>query len=437
MNVFWTELDPPAPEKYVRDPLGLQNMAEMLAEAIIPGITSRTVKVRYYSLLCWGLNLIERNKGELQVPEYAWDNTVEGYLMTFEKILVLSIVAHYSGKANVPDEEKPLLGIESADDMFKLGGSKFDLGSKYKLLINQRFQGCIGAYRTSLTETSLIQESTLRVTENGRELSAALRYNGRIEKLVCEALRKKELGLHALKVLERVFSLNPERMTKQETKILDARIRLANPTRAAAFAGFVSMGGLEDLSVIEATLTATHIDREFREKLALIRAFEYFSLGVGRLFELALNDLEKGAPTAVKERSSVDSTGILGKIREGSDCDAHVCLISLENVANEIKARLIPYLGSENSTYAKGLSDFVQHVITAVESQLPAQKKVDELIQVLVARHRSIKGTWSWIFPDDSGRLKAVKPNIDFRPAHSYRISSVRSLRRELSVKHI
>ncbi len=62
--LFWTERDDLENDKTSsRDPLGIETFAGQLAELILPGLTTITLRVRYLTIICLWLRVI---KEELQ-----------------------------------------------------------------------------------------------------------------------------------------------------------------------------------------------------------------------------------------------------------------------------------------------------------------------------------------------------------------------------------
>ena len=443
VEIFWTEWNPAEEEEYTVDPLGLQNYAEILADQILPGITSRTRKPRYYSFICWCLQLIEENEAKLGISEFNRVLDVDTKLMALEKLLVLSIVAYYNsiGK-DVPDEEKPLLGIDKASAYFQHGKKLFSLGKDYNFLKNQRFLGCFGAYKTSLEKLGFMDLATYAATKfdelSGEQLARVFCNRNEIKRIAIKALVKGEIRLEELVKLGKHFSLTSTAMNAHEKNIISSRLKEKYSARAETFELFENALGETDIETIENVFGGSPKGHEeILKKLEIIKVYEYFSLAVSAIFESMLLILQQGKRLSDLYLSGTKlGTNAKGLFREllkfnPNELDLSVQLLS--HIADELQKKLIPYMLSNDNEYMRSLSSFITEVCRIMSSSASSSEKVAELLKVIVERHRKLKGSWTWIAENPmTHELNLNKSSWKVPKHHSYRIDSLKQLTDEL-----
>ena len=434
LKILWTEWDPVKEEEYTVDPLGLQNFAEILADRILPGLTSRTRKPRYYSFLCWCLQLIEENDEKLAISEFDRISHIEKGLMTLEKLLVLSIVAYYNSKrVDVPDDEKPLLGINKAKTYFGQAGRSFKLD--YPFLQNQRFLGCFGAYKTSLETLGFMDPATYTTTkfeEGGRELAKAFCNRLGVKRIVIRALTKRKIRIKELERIGNLFRLSSIR--RREKQIISARLRQKYSTRTETFKLFENMQGKNEIEMIENVLENNPQGHDrLVEILKTIRVYEYFSSAVSTIFESILLILQEGKKLSdlllSEMKFELDDKGLFYELMNGNPKRLDLSIQLLSQIADELK-RLIECILLDDNEYTRSLSSFIDEVRRA---SLSSSNKIDALGKILLERHRNLKGPWAWIAEDPmTHELGLNRSSWTVPLVHSYRIQSLKQLANEL-----
>jgi hypothetical protein len=437
-NVFWTEFNPIKEEEYSVDPLGLQNYSEVLAEKILPGITSRTRKPRYFSFLCWCLQVIEKNSGTLGVRQFGKVEDTEIKLMQLEKLFVLSIIAYYGSKGtSVPNNEKPLLGIEKASSYFQLGTKTFSLGNDYEFLKNQRFLGCFGAYKTALGKIGFMDLSTYETTKDGdssgENLANAFCRKKEIERIAVKSIRLGKIEREELVKLGKNFLLSPQAMSEREKNIFYCRLKEKYSIRSQTFGLFENEDGVDDLELVGNVLEKKiKVSAELAKILELIRIYEYFSIAVASIFELALHTLQQG-----KDLSELQVDQCIAKLKtpeslvnylrkDNRSIEPSLCL--LQSINNQLITILIPAISEDESEYAKSLCIFVNDVYSAVTTS-----DIADLVNVIIRRHVQLKDRWSWIANNTLTNKLCINTSRSMKvpKLHSYRLESLKQLASE------
>lgn len=147
-----------------RDPLGLQAHAMRQADGLLPGLNVFTSRARYYSFLCWALQLAQRAAPRPAHLDRAL--RLERLLVLCEAILhaddpfACSYVGRRRGRRFVAE---------------RAGTGLWELPTK--ILKNQVSNGALRLYRTSLANLGLIEEDDLeeglglRLTDRGQKLA--------------------------------------------------------------------------------------------------------------------------------------------------------------------------------------------------------------------------------------------------------------------------
>lgn len=147
------------------DPLGFFTYATRLADQWLPGITTRTRRARYYSMVCGGLLLIEDEfKDELRRAEQR-DEEITRLFMRWERLW-----ATWNGaiEADAPG----MIGRNKVSPLFK--ENTFQPRTlDYSFIQRQPDLGALGSYRSSLEATRLLREDCLDLTTpDGKRLGA-------------------------------------------------------------------------------------------------------------------------------------------------------------------------------------------------------------------------------------------------------------------------
>lgn len=162
--VRWTAFNPLERGATNEDPLGFYAYAMRLAEEWLPGITTRTRRIRYYSMVCGGLQLIETELGGLVREAADRDAERLRLFMRWERLWV-------AWNAAVDGQDaRGLIGRTKVTPLFRNG--HFSSASlDYPFIQRQPDLGALGSYRTSLESFGLLREGVTELTVAGDRLA--------------------------------------------------------------------------------------------------------------------------------------------------------------------------------------------------------------------------------------------------------------------------
>ena len=459
LPVFWTSYDPGVDyDRSIVDPLGFQSFAETLANSVFPSLTSRTDRIRYYSLICWGLKVIADNRSELLVGAVNPQQGIEDRLMAMEKLFVLAAVIYYNGK--LPQEsERRLLGSSKAlnylNDIRLRKGTVFKLNDQdYRFLVNQRSQGSFGAYKTSLIGFKLldIQDYNLLGDENfrGIALASSLMSSGKarqLSRIVVRALLKGMITEYSLSRIGASFCLDPRRASEPEVDKIDQILRSSNPILRASMKA-VSLDLHEELvemEVVSRILARGLAKQDLLESLLLIRDYEYFCTGIAAILDHWVVCLRKGVSLPLGEvATKLDPLEIYKSIissDEANNSELGMQLLeiirpSLTGLSNRMVTIFENSVGTlDTSSYVDQLCLFINEISAIIEGNSPINSRLKDVREALLRRHNSLKGPYSWIV-DEKGNRIPNRPDGDRAVNRFYRIITARSLLRDLDAAY-
>lgn len=144
------------------DPLGFFTYATRLANEWLPGITTRTRRARYYSMICGGLYLIEETFKDQIRSASNRDEEAAKFFMRWERLW-----AAWNGAVNA--EETGMIGRNKVSDLFD--DDYFIVRNiDYPFIQRQSDLGALGSYRTSLEAMGFLLADRLELTFEGKKL---------------------------------------------------------------------------------------------------------------------------------------------------------------------------------------------------------------------------------------------------------------------------
>ncbi|MBU4201394.1 MAG: hypothetical protein KKG09_04600 [Verrucomicrobia bacterium] len=144
------------------DPLGFFTYATRLADEWLPGITTRTRRARYYSMICGGLYLIEEGFKDLIRNSPNRDEETAKFFMRWERIW-----AAWNGAVDAAGTG--MIGKNKISNLFD--DDYFTVRNiDYPFIQRQSDLGALGSYRTSLEAMGFLLANSLELTFEGKIL---------------------------------------------------------------------------------------------------------------------------------------------------------------------------------------------------------------------------------------------------------------------------
>jgi hypothetical protein len=282
-RLYWTSYAEVEGDLGPADPLRFDMYTQRLGNILLPGITNRTERVRYLSMVCAGLVATQRSGATVREVRRAFLPFERGWALAMtlaaQGQIKLGGEAAHGGRGLKPEYR----GLRGANRVLRhyrtLGGKDAIKPAGYLLLQGQDSQGGLGAYLVTLRQFGFVRPDTLAVTKLGRELARAFEPKN---------TRKIHLGM-----------LRDERaVARRDLTRLGEHLILGRPTneerrivRDAIFGNQRSIAG-EVLRRIDAAnpTAATSADR-----LAAIADANGDDLGRAAAFAVAFDPLRIGA----------------------------------------------------------------------------------------------------------------------------------------------
>jgi hypothetical protein len=181
-RLYWTAFAELEGDSGPADPLRFDMYTRRLGNILLPGITNRTERVRYLSMVCAGLVATQRPGSSVRESRKAF--------LSFERGWALAMTLAAGGKLKLGGQQvgagrglKPeFRGLRGANRVLRryreLEGVDAIKPSAYVLLQGQDAQGGLGAYLVTLREFGFVHPETLAVTTLGRALAEAFAPTG-------------------------------------------------------------------------------------------------------------------------------------------------------------------------------------------------------------------------------------------------------------------
>jgi hypothetical protein len=177
-RVYWTAYTDPEGNSEPSDPLRFDMYAQRLGNLLLPGITNRTERLRYLSMVCAGIAVTTRGRDRTLRQQRAT-------FLPFERGWALAMTIGAGGDLKWrpnPTVAQPTLrpqfrGLRGVNRVLAhyrgLKDGKPVRPTVYTLLKAQDAQGGLGAYLVTLRQFGFVQPDSLTLTAAGRALADA------------------------------------------------------------------------------------------------------------------------------------------------------------------------------------------------------------------------------------------------------------------------
>lgn len=178
-GIYWTAYADLEGDSGPTDPLRFDMYAQRLGNLLVPGITNRTARARYLSMVCAGIATTSSPGATVRQARRAF--------LPFERGWALAMTAWAGGQLKRSDGGGRGLrpeydGLRGANRVLRhyrtLEGRDSMKPADYVLLQGQDSQGGLGAYLVTLREFGFVHPESLKLTATGQELAAAFRPKG-------------------------------------------------------------------------------------------------------------------------------------------------------------------------------------------------------------------------------------------------------------------
>jgi hypothetical protein len=178
--IYWTAYTDLEGDSAPTDPLRFDMYTQRLGNILLPGITNRTERLRYLSMVCAGLAQTIRG-GSVREQRKAFLPFERGWVlaMTLSVDGRLKIGGDGPGQRGLRPEFRGLRGANRVLAHFRTLGDRPRVRPPgYTLLQAQDAQGGLGAYLITLREFGFVHPESLALTAPGRELAASFSARG-------------------------------------------------------------------------------------------------------------------------------------------------------------------------------------------------------------------------------------------------------------------
>jgi hypothetical protein len=183
--IYWSAYSSPEGSSQPTDPLRFDMYTQRLGNLMLPGITNRTQRLRYMSMVCAGIASTRGVGGDsLRERRRAF--------LPFERGWALAQTMSVDGRLKSRDEgDRPSLkpefrGLRGANRVLShyrgLRDGATAYPNRYVLLKSQDAQGGLGAYLVTLREFGFVHDGSLELTDLGKELASRF-FSGRRSRL--------------------------------------------------------------------------------------------------------------------------------------------------------------------------------------------------------------------------------------------------------------
>lgn len=157
------------------DPLHFEMYVRRLGDLLLPGLTSRTQRLRYLSMICAGIEVTGQGR-TVRERRRAFLPFERGWALAMTIAMNGELQGPSSGRGRPPlkPEFRGFMGSRRVLAHFaKIRGRLETPPSDYVLLSSQESQGALGSYLVALCEFGFVHRDSLRLTARGQELARA------------------------------------------------------------------------------------------------------------------------------------------------------------------------------------------------------------------------------------------------------------------------
>lgn len=417
-SVAWSKHDPLEEGSANEDPLGFYAYALRLADEWLPGITTRTRRARYYSLVCAGLKLIEEELGDLVRRSANRDEERSRLILRWERLWALAF------SVATPGAVTGFIGrkiIEPWRGELRVRTRSVD----FPFIARQGDLGPLGAYKSSLEDLGLIRPGVLELTPDGERLARMTwaAASSRDWRRSAQALRTGRLCFPpAHSALTRfgermgLIAIGSDERSFLRSRFFESDGRHARRSQVLAFLKGRRLGEKSEVEVLKVAArrvlrggSGSDLERRAAAILgteqlrsALVRALQVFR-------EQLLSSGGAGRPDNLR-----DTDGLLRQVREA-------------------KSSFLRFAAGEFGHLFNGFAGFAKSLDTKVTSILVAQ---------LLERHREAmrqRRTPVWFHPAGRNRweldISVAKPADQENRPYSYRTENLKGLAKDVGVR--
>ena len=183
-HIYWTAWSPAEGDSSPVDPLRFETYAERLGNHLVPGVSNRVQRVRYFSMVCAGIKAAADDVGTTTSGR-EHTRRVRARFTRYEAAWAFAQVAALgrdikelpegSHQPRLRDEFRGFRGANRALSFWQrtIDHTHVNARRDYRLLQAQEAQGGLGAYLVSLRSYGFVHPDRLDVTAAGNQLAAA------------------------------------------------------------------------------------------------------------------------------------------------------------------------------------------------------------------------------------------------------------------------
>lgn len=180
--LYWTSFAELEGDSGPADPLRFDMYTQRVGNILLPGITNRTERVRYLSMVCAGLVETQRGGASVRETRRAFLPFERGWALAMTLAaggMIKRSTGHPDGGRGLKPEFRGLRGANRVLRYYRtLDGVDAIKPAGYILLQGQESQGGFGAYLVTLREFGFVHPDSLTVTALGRALAQAFAPKG-------------------------------------------------------------------------------------------------------------------------------------------------------------------------------------------------------------------------------------------------------------------
>ena len=313
-RIYWTAYTQPEGDSDPVDPLRFDMYAQRLGNVLLPGITNRVERLRYFGMVCAGLALTRPDRFTSNPREHVrlWKQR----FLPYEAAWALSNLVAVDGdiKDGPPLFERPRLkdefkGLRGANRVLAYYRSVRDKTyikpSGYRLLKAQESQGGLGAYLVALRTHGFVQHDRFELTALGQEVARA--FLGDVSRKASRLLSRQAEARRTLRAIGEALLLSSP--SRDEASLVSAALFERGGDVAALFRKIPermrSRGSAEQALARIAKPQGDHLERAAQYALtfdpfrrAALSAFvelgyQLVPRGTARLRDLDTSELDK------------------------------------------------------------------------------------------------------------------------------------------------
>ena len=437
--IFWSSSLSPASEFVADDPLALDYIAQQIGILLLPGLTTRTSRAGYYTMVLYGLTLAEEAVERFGLPKR--DAVIQQLFERWERFWAMSVSRLHRGRIP-PEDRDAMRGINGAKRAARSSpGERVPVN--YKLIERQTELGALGAYLSSLRFYELVQEGTLVPTKLGRDLASLFwgdgghLLQGSFREYALKAMEPSRRTLparHGTFTIERVGELSrlgavrsrPKLQQKLWQALFTAPSRKASPDHTPEMVGLLVKASQEGvISPKEIMVGATRgrwgevVSNDLRRLLKLAVVFENFAAWARATFDDVYRCVEDAGYILSREHLTAEAM------------PEEVCVGGAR-----LAARLIEHPSAtklkELPTHGAGLLQLA----SACETASP-----EVILESLLASHQRVqtdrRHTGGWLRAEEDKVVAELRGYTAARAGaagwtHDFKLGALRSLLRDL-----